>query len=256
MQIAVFYCMMAVLVIWFIYINQRYLCFALCLTTVVASLYLMFSQHFQDDFMLAVKQCSVIFPIVLVSLIQYLHAKRRLLSVQTWILQLLPIVLILNVLQVALLDLMTQYYCNFIVGLILILGVYHSRKQWVISQDHIVGFTNNSTWPILYTLWNIVFLYSHTGKVVENGFIPLLLILVLALLYCLLFKKWHYWLIARAYSLYFVIALDAFYPTLFPPIYYQAPNTIVLWLLNSVTATTAIFFLYRSLCPAIIKRQT
>ncbi|MEN3159038.1 hypothetical protein ABC502_11705 [Alkalimonas sp. NCh-2] len=130
-----------------------------------------------------------------------------------WVLTFLYAFLFLNIAEATFKDFETANYFNAICGVILCITIpfprYKNGKRvyWVIGKDkpNDVLFYSTAAWNLLYTTWNMAFVYGEAGAF----FAASMCILIAAELYPILKKRPELYIIARVYTLAFHLLVRA-----------------------------------------------
>jgi hypothetical protein len=153
-----------------------------------------------SDLFMRIKTASVLLP---TCFLVYARFKPR---IERFIHRLIYAVIVLNIVEASVIDVKTGNYLNLIAAIALMLALPFSQKHWEISgryNDYVVhlpGF-----WPLLYTSWNLCFLYS--ARISTFGYaLPLLLA---PLAYALVLRRTDLYFQARAYTFGFYLFFRA-----------------------------------------------
>lgn len=133
---------------------------------------------------------------------------------------LLPFILVANIVEVNITALLSGATINAVIGVILLVTIPRFWGQWYFDQSSLLGFGKYPDWCIVYTLWNAHFIQLQAGLIVQKTYISLMVILLINLLVCVIFKNWHMWLFVRAFTLEFVMSITSFFSELIPTAYW------------------------------------
>lgn len=152
------------------------------------------------DLFMKIKTISVLVPICIL-----LYARFIPKNINSYF-KIIYAVIILNIIEASVIDFTTENYLNIISGIALIVLLPYSMNKWKVSGQHDDFIVNlPKYWPLLYTVWNLCFLYSF--RISTFGYaIPLLLA---PYLYSVVLKRSDLYFQARAYSFGFYLFFRA-----------------------------------------------
>ena len=225
---SIFYLLFSIFVLLFIEINRRVLILSVLITLFVALFFHFFSKSSGWSWFDWAKRYLVCIPIFLFALSEFSNSYNKKITknfskyIGTY---LMPFIFFLNMTVTVMYDFLGKYLFNGVIGILLILTIPRFWKGWYFDDKNILGFGSDSLdWILLYSIWSVAFIYNHAGHGISHMFIPFILILLLSLLYCFIYQKWHWWICARAYSIYLTLFSDSFFPTLFPKVFPSHPS--------------------------------
>lgn len=189
------------IVFLFVEFSRRFLILGTVLLAAMALSIPVFASHLNDWFRWA-KLLSVLLPALLLGLgrlavryprplTAFLQKKRLMWTAYG--------VLLLNIAEAVAKDLSLGHFFNAGTGLLLMLTIPVRPENWQIEtgnkQDLL--FPLPVLWTVLYTLWNVVFVFGETPAYT----LQVLCILLVPLLYATLGRRSDLWYTARVYSL-------------------------------------------------------
>lgn len=135
-----------------------------------------------------------------------------------WIVWFIYGVLFLNIAEATLKDVSLGNYSNALCGLLLCVTIPfpNGRKFFKLSAEDnsmFIGYTT-VVWNLLYTTWNLCFVYGETGKYFASS----ICILLAAEIYTIIKRKPELYISARIYTLSAHVLIRACLPNLFPSV--------------------------------------
>lgn len=135
-----------------------------------------------------------------------------------WIVWFIYAVLFLNIAEATIKDVTLKNYGNALCGLLLCFTIPfpNGRKFFKLSAEDNSMFIAYTTiaWNLLYTTWNLCFVYGETGKYFASS----ICILLAAEIYPIIKRKPELYIAARIYTLSAHVLIRACLPNLFPAV--------------------------------------
>lgn len=135
-----------------------------------------------------------------------------------WVVWFVYVILSLNIVEASLKDVVLQNYGNAFCGFLLVLTIPfpNGRKYFKLSKVDKSTFIAYTTivWNILYTTWNLDFVYGETSQYFASSFC----ILMAAEIYPLIKRRPELYVTARIYTLCAHLLIRACTPALFPAV--------------------------------------
>lgn len=169
------------------------------------------------------KVLSVLIPLCFVSFVRMAKSNQGSFIIQSlkkdWPLWVLYMILMLNIVEATLSDFEMGNYFNSACGVILCITIPLPTKHWRIAKfdgKHHFGELIADlplAWCILYTTWNVVFVYAENTSYVASS----ICILTIPFVWMMFKKRTDLWLMGRMYSLGLHILIRSSYD-IFTPI--------------------------------------
>ena len=198
MELPLFLALLTALVIFFVWLMQRFRRTAFYFVSIFSLLIFVFADTDSLNLFFIAKVVSVIFPIIMFA---YLQGFKQKADGNHLMIGIMELVIIVNILEAAIYSLSYSDVPVFLMGLCLVF----SMPNFEMNENNLLGF-EDPIWSFGYTFTLILGFIRFDGH--TEYIIPGILILSLGIILPAITKKWFQWLNFRVYSLYLILSLD------------------------------------------------